>query len=864
MELKLANLERFLEQARYDPSVSPQLLGSWRDFLLGRLDVQSLKYQYASLYGGLVTEWLSAANVSDDDDKMSEDFEEVSSRQKLESRAEWEKSVFEPLETDQAAIEAYLNELFGEKGDDKQVHRARKQLRDSVDAFEIQLAKPEPFDSYVLSWVIKGLQASDLLTDEKRTVLKDFNNNPVILSELADVLNMRMAALESWTWGGDVPLEDRRRLNGSNSIYMQEDLLQAIFLQYIGVKWSVFFKGAFTSFYRSEGAWTPTRKDITKLDKKRREYYLGSKSAVYGLNLKRQKLYKTGYFVTQLLNSETQDIVIDDGDEEAKYEPPAKRMRGGRTTQTARASTGGKAPRKQLASRAAPQDDIDMSDEDDMQFGIASYLEDEDDDKPKNPMELKQSLLHLLSTEILVNTRLHGELTCVRAEFDNWNPSLPHSTIFAVLAFFGVSDKWLRFFRIFLEAPLKFVDSGEEARMRKRGVPGSHTLSDVLGEVVLFCLDFSVNQGTQGMQLHRMHDDLWFWSRDHQACVSAWSAVTKFTDVMGVSINHEKAGTVRTTRGQDKAELDIHLPKGQIRWGFLYLDSGSGRFKIDHTMVDEHIEELQRQLEGKTRSIFLWVQAWNTYAATFFKTNFGKPANCFGLEHVDMMLSTLERVQRTIFEADGTGSVVEFLRAKLHERFGLTDIPDGYFYFPTELGGLELRSPFVGLLQIVDAVPTDPSLLLDDFMEAELEAYRKAKIAYDNGATRRKVRDDPKFEPEDPDTFMSFEEYSRYREDINGELSSVFEQLMRRPEEESVQCTSEVEEGIQAIGAAGGNGQEAVVGPWNTMDNYWKWVVEMYGPEVMKKFGGLNIVDKGLLPLGMIGLFRSGRAKWSE
>lgn len=90
-------------------------------------------------------------------------------------------------------------------------------------------------------------------------------------------------------------------------------------------------------------------------------------------------------------------------------------------------------------------------------------------------METKKFLLHLLSTEILVNTRLHGEFTCVHAEFDAWSPSLPDSTIYAVLSFFGLSEIWLKFFQRFLEVPLKFVDDGayRKSRIRKRGVPGA-------------------------------------------------------------------------------------------------------------------------------------------------------------------------------------------------------------------------------------------------------------------------------------------------------------------------------------------------------------------------------------------------------
>lgn len=46
-----------------------------------------------------------------------------------------------------------------------------------------------------------------------------------------------MAALENWSWGPQVLVEQRRKINGEFSIHFDPDLLQAIFLHYIGVQW---------------------------------------------------------------------------------------------------------------------------------------------------------------------------------------------------------------------------------------------------------------------------------------------------------------------------------------------------------------------------------------------------------------------------------------------------------------------------------------------------------------------------------------------------------------------------------------------------------------------------------------------------
>ncbi len=107
-------------------------------------------------------------------------------------------------------------------------------------------------------------------------MLKDFLSNPIILAEIADVLNMRIVVLDSWSWEIEgLNVEQRRKVTGKFHVYIDEDLLQAIFLQFIGVKWCVFFKGAFTDFSKFDGAWTSLGEPIPILARKRREYFLG-------------------------------------------------------------------------------------------------------------------------------------------------------------------------------------------------------------------------------------------------------------------------------------------------------------------------------------------------------------------------------------------------------------------------------------------------------------------------------------------------------------------------------------------------------------------------------------------------------------
>lgn len=368
-----------------------------------------------------------------------------------------------------------------------------------------------------------------------------------------------MAALSRWTWGDHVPLEQRRMLSGGYSIHMHEDVLQAIFLHYIGVEWSVFFKTALLAFRDKAGK--SNHVPMPKLDRLRRDYYLGpaGKEQHPNLDTQRAMTHRSRYFAYQLLDHEKQLAEVQEGEEEADFcneprpmppmtaqthpayqptsaqYPPAQAYNQQMQLAGVAPQRRKQAPPAYMAAHAANMAMVLPPPPPPLPTQYSDY--DHGGSKPnKRPIQAKQDLLHLLSTEIVINTRLHGELTCFHSVFDSWNPLLPHSTILAVLEFLGVSEKWRTFFKTFLEAPLKFTDEQSDPRPRRRGTPGSHALSDVFGEVVLACLDFSVNKATNGGMLYRLYDDIWFWSKNYETCVQAWACVTQFAEVMGVQV----------------------------------------------------------------------------------------------------------------------------------------------------------------------------------------------------------------------------------------------------------------------------------------------------------------------------------------
>ena len=418
--LSTENVQRFLDQSHHDSSVSPSLLEEWQATFERALDIQSRKYQYASLFGKIVTEWLEnpndaiagsrGTNSTDSDTSSQDSFEQVGRAEMQEQRAEWESIVFDPSrDSNTLAIKDYLSNLFGCTSKAKKLSKTPLEtLRENMTA-KLHLGR---FTQDAVERCIKGLLSMDLLSREKRNALMEFQNNHSILAELADVLNMKLDEMDSWSWGeSPVPLEMRRHLNGKYRFFMDEEILQALFLHFIGTGWAVHLKARFSEFFHS-GAWKQfSFKSLDKKARQRRQGFLGSvhgqKTPVLStIRNERRSRYQKDFFLTQLpstIQETSRDYGIQDSDEE---------------------------------------NDV------------------------QSPIAIKQAMLHLITTESLINTRLYGSFTILQSDFKWFGPSLPHSTIHAVLEFFGVPSKWLKLFKKFLETPVKFVQDGPDSQTK--------------------------------------------------------------------------------------------------------------------------------------------------------------------------------------------------------------------------------------------------------------------------------------------------------------------------------------------------------------------------------------------------------------
>ena len=847
---RVSNIRFWLQQSWYDASVPGEILESSEDVLRSKLEVQSRKLGLAHLYSRLITEWMnSSATMSGGDAVVATESEsfEVVDRQKerlQELCDKFERVVFEPLDTDETEIDLYIRDLF----DGEKPTEALQGLRNTINTqLNLLVQKKAPFNESVVDWCVKGLLAEDLLSDEKQAVLRDILENKVVLREIVDVLNMRFADFENWDWeAGEqgIPVLPRQQLNGKYRIWMDEDVIQAIFIHYVGIMCCITLKGALTNLVTSatdNQVWRwQTTPAMTETDKLRRKYFLGQNLPDQNLIEIRRKDYTDHFFLSQLPSS-VHDLKA------ASY------------------NNDGKA------------DDND----DGTQKG---------DTKSTN---IKQQLLRTLASEVVLQDCVNGEVAIIQSDLQWFATGLSHTTIFAVMRFFGFPENMIAFFKKVLQAPLNMNPSSDSPsarapRIRKRGVPMAHAPEKLIGELVLFVMDLVVNKET-GMLMYRLHDDL-FLCGEPDRCAKAWIAMGKCAGIMGLEFNMHKTGSVylRSDGKPHDPEIAKVLPEGVVRVGHLILDPKIGEWIIDQQQVTEHVDQLGKQLAACT-SILDYVQTWNSCVSRFFSHTFGEPAFCFGKKHVDSILETYKQMQSMLFKAGAKSSqgnhqpnVVQDLKSKIRERLGVSDIPDAFVFLPEQLGGLGLRNPFIALLATREGLSENkstPKTIVQKQLIREREQYTREKKEFDElGTVERRLsrfrhanmgNDDfdlsrspedllQKLGVGDGDRFFEFKEYVRWHQITSQPLKQAYCDLLDVPLPTNPSFDAEV---LTALEDSGFDPLDPK-GHVARMEEI-AWALQMYGEELRTQYGGMKLAEEKYLPLGVLAMMRRKVIRWN-
>ncbi|KAF9890341.1 hypothetical protein FE257_006007 [Aspergillus nanangensis] len=812
---KIENIERALRQHRYDSAVTEAMLAEFEQELRDRLDKYSRKLRTADLYSRLLTQWTTAPEDGVQESSSEADYMMVDDGQKQRLKQlcdQFEEVVFTPQETNKDAIKQFLDGLFPDEDGKGNL----KWLREQVKTTSTALLEETPFDIETTTVTIRGLLTEDILSEEKQGVLKSLLQNKVALREINDVLNLRWNDLDNWDWYADdgIPVLPRQQLNGKYRIWMDEDVLQLIFVQYIGMRLCILLKRVLQQFIMRKSAWNwAVGPQLTDQDQERRSYYTGTRVVPKGVEQKRKDDYHDTYFLSQLPTA--METLVEQG---GSYD-----------------------------NDEDDDEDEDEDDDDDDDENICSHT------KNKN---VKQELLRTIATETLIHRNIYGKAAVIQSDLQWFATGLSHSTIFALMEYLGFDERWIEFFHTYLESPLNMDKSSEGRepvgpRIRKRGVPMAHASEKMTGELVLFFMDLAVNRET-GLLLYRLHDDLWVCG-DPSQCARAWEVMGKYAKATGLEFNTRKTGSVYLAESIDDT-LASRLPSGPVIFGFLKLDPQSGTWVIDHEQVYAHLRQLKKQLE-ECNSVISWIRTWNSCIGRFFKNTFGQPAHCFGQPHVDSILATYKMMQEVLF---GESTVTQHLRGMIQSQFGEFDFPDAFFYFPEKLGGLGLRNPFISAFLVRDNMESSPLKLIENFQESERTIYQNGKNQFEKlseKARRQRLpnKDTLPVALGELNTYMSFEEYSRFRWQTSPPFLQLYKALHIVPEAEEVQSTYDTSYAIAKV---------MTLSEVKGLDQEKRWILQMYRSEMEAKYGSMSLVDKRYLPVGVMQMVKDKKVKW--
>ncbi|KAJ3486652.1 hypothetical protein NLG97_g6571 [Lecanicillium saksenae] len=694
LEDRLDNIERMLSNAKYSSGFSPSAALSWRGELLAYLHQSQRRMEYTILFGKLTNEWanfrfgelsesISSAKHGDQESDVSSDDEGISvGRKEMHAQRQvWESLVTNLRTTDKDNITEFLDDLFHSGPRYKKESTAVDELADLRTTLLANMRHSIfhgsngtiPINVTMVKAAIKAILSADQLGSEKRRAMIDLSSRENVLSEIADILkiDLKLAAIERWSWGDNpIKAEMRKAINGKYRVYMDIELLDSILIQCVGQWISV------QVFNALQHAWVLPVTSVWKAkeDEKRTAAIkshipeFGTQTTYNSVRELRNDMYRRIFFSPRLPSH------MDSNSGVGAYDDNAS---------------------------------------DDSNEQIQANLTDLKHGSP-NVFNLKTDILRVCSAEMAVQKIVHGQFCLLQSDFEWFGPSLPHSTLVTIMEYFHFPKELVQFTKSFLDMRIQFQEDGTNGAVltRKTGIPVSFQLTDGISELLLFVLDFAVNQKTGGSHLYRNHDDLWFWGQPSQ-CASAWETICEFTKVMGLQLNKEKtayAHAVDESNPRFKAaskDALVKLPNNEVKWGFLTFDEKEWKWKANKTAIKDHMDELRFQLKSRT-SVMSHIQAYNAYIKNFLPNNFGQVIVGLGDDHPIMVLDALQYAQRYLYrrdsESDSSGNVASHVRKTIQERFGDDNkdtVPDCFLYMSVEHGGLGLANPAPAFAQYI-------------------------------------------------------------------------------------------------------------------------------------------------------------------
>lgn len=386
-------------------------------------------------------------------------------------------------------------------------------------------------------------------------------------------------------------------------------------------------------------------------------------------------------------------------------------------------------------------------------------------------------------------------LYIVKVDLQDYYPSLPHELILALSSRLGLPDEQIEFFRRYLS--VRINDAGRQVAVRQ-GIPIRRRLADTLGELVLRLLDAYVERSAR-VQVVRFMDDICLIAASADEAVRGWEAVQTFCRACGLAINGGKCGALCIG-----GDLPPELPTNPPRWMLLALDQ-AGQWRVDASAFEAYLEQTRQQVARAT-SIIARIQVYNAGAA-YLEQALALTIP-LGEAHRQSVSQAIARWHYAFF--DENQGIVDALRGAMRERFTgaatAAALPEAWLYWPITAGGLGLRQ-----------------VVMRTASYAEAFAQRQPPATPSDRAAdwQRRVND-----------------WSRFY----GALLTAVKPI----EPAANQVMETLVKDFISRGTSLSSGKQ------KTLSAYWRWVLYVYGPQILESFGTFRFLLSELVPLQLL------------
>ncbi len=412
-----------------------------------------------------------------------------------------------------------------------------------------------------------------------------------------------------------------------------------------------------------------------------------------------------------------------------------------------------------------------------------------------------KTTLQFINAEIQLARTAFPEtpLYVLKLDVKDFYPSLSHDLLLAILERYGFSQSQLTFFRKFLQV---HVHQGEgetrEIHYWARGVPLHHRLSNALGEMVLHLLDQHLLRNAR-VRIIRLVDDVCILTPSAEEAIKAWQAAQEFCQRIGLTINPEKCGAVCIG-----GTLPAQLPTSQPEWLLVKLNQ-DGSWQIDMEAFATYLQQARQQVLPSS-SLLTQIEVYNLHMKHLIRAL--AMESDLGETHRRSIGVAAAQFHQAFF-GEGQG-MVEALRQAIQKRFLDNDtamaLPEAWFYWPITAGGC-------GLTHIM--------VLASGYAENRATVSERVVPTKRTATWQREYNDWSIF-------------YSSFTGDVclkEPAATNSMEVLVN----DFIQRSHEL-----------GNSKQTTLSP------YWRWILYIYGPQILERLGTFRFLSTELVPLQII------------